>query len=65
MGRVTINGTQAQFSCKYSIAVEQWDTKANKVKGKSKEARDINLRLTTSGHKLSNITNEFPTARHT
>ena len=31
MGRVTINGTQAQFSCKYSIAVEQWDTKANKV----------------------------------
>ena len=45
MGRVTINGTQAQFSCKYSIAVEQWDTKANKVKGKSKEARDINYAL--------------------
>ena len=45
MGRVTINGTQAQFSCKYSIAVEQWDTKANKVKGKSKEARDINFAL--------------------
>ncbi len=45
MGRVTINGTQAQFSCKYSIAVEQWDTKANKVKGKGKEARDINYAL--------------------
>ena len=45
MGRVTINGTQAQFSCKYSIAMEQWDTKANKVKGKSKEARDINFAL--------------------
>ena len=45
MGRVTINGTQAQFSCKYSVAVEQWDTKANKVKGKSKEARDINFAL--------------------
>lgn len=45
MGRVTINGTQAQFSCKYSIAAEQWDTKANKVKGKSKEARDINFAL--------------------
>ena len=24
MGRVTINGTQAQFSCKYSVAVELW-----------------------------------------
>ena len=45
MGRVTINGTQAQFSCKYSVAVELWDTKANKVKGKSKEARDINFAL--------------------
>ena len=45
MGRVTINGTQAQFCCKYSIAVEQWDTKANKVKGKGKEARDINYAL--------------------
>ena len=45
MGRVTINGTQAQFSCKYSIAAELWDTKANKVKGKSKEARDINYAL--------------------
>jgi hypothetical protein len=45
MGRVTINGTQAQFSCKYSVAMELWDTKANKVKGKSKEARDINFAL--------------------
>ena len=45
MGRVTINGTQAQFSCKYSVAVELWDTKANTVKGKSKEARDINFAL--------------------
>ena len=45
MGRVTINGTQAQFSCRYSVAVEQWDTKANRVKGKSKEARDINFAL--------------------
>ena len=45
MGRVTINGTQAQFSCKYSIAVEQWDTKANKVKGKSKAEQ-----ITTISH---------------
>ena len=45
MGRVTINGSKAQFSCKHSVAVDMWDTKANKVKGKSKEARDINFAL--------------------
>lgn len=45
MGRVTINGSKAQFSCRHSVAVDMWDTKANKVKGKSKEARDINFAL--------------------
>ena len=45
MGRVTINGTTAQFSCKRSIPVELWDTKGNCAKGKSKEAREINFAL--------------------
>ena len=39
MGRVTINGTVAQFSCKRSIAKELWDAKGNRAKGKSLEAR--------------------------
>ena len=43
MGRVTINGTVAQFSCKRSIAKELWDAKDNRVKGKSREARETNL----------------------
>ena len=43
MGRVTINGSVAQFSCKCSIPKELWDAKGNRAKGKSKEARDINL----------------------
>ena len=42
MGRVTINGTVAQFSCKRSIAKELWDAK-DRVKGKSREARETNL----------------------
>ena len=33
MGRVTINGTVAQFSCKRSIAKEIWDAKGNRAKG--------------------------------
>ena len=42
---VTINGTVAQFSCKRSIAKELWDAKGNRAKGKSLEARETNLAL--------------------
>jgi hypothetical protein len=42
---VTINGTVAQFSCKQNIPKTLWDVKGNKAKGKSREARDINLAL--------------------
>ena len=45
MGRVTINGSVAQFSCKLTIAKTMWDAKDNRAKGKSKESRDINLVL--------------------
>ena len=45
MGRVTINGTVAQFSCKRSIAKKLWDAKGNRAKGKSREARETNLAL--------------------
>ena len=27
MGRITINGTQCQFSCKHSIPLTMWDVK--------------------------------------
>ena len=45
MGRVTINGSVAQFSCKQSIYKDLWDVKGNRAKGKSKESRDVNLAL--------------------
>ena len=45
MGRVTINGSVAQFSCKLTIAKTMLDAKGNSAKGKSKESRDINLAL--------------------
>jgi len=31
MGRITINGTISQFSCKLSVPLKLWDTKANKA----------------------------------
>ena len=45
MGRVTINGTIAQFSCKQTIAKTLWDAKGNRAKGKSKEAQAVNFAL--------------------
>ncbi len=45
MGRVTINGTIAQFSCKQTIPKMLWDAKGNRAKGKSKEAQGVNSAL--------------------
>ena len=45
MGRVTINGTQSQFSCKKNIPLTMWDVKGNFAKGRSKEALQINRDL--------------------
>lgn len=45
MGRITINGTISQFSCKLSVCPKLWDTKANKASGKSIAAQRINEKL--------------------
>ena len=45
MGRVTINGTKSQFSCKKTIPLDMWDVKGNCAKGRSKEALQINREL--------------------
>ena len=45
MGRITINGTQSQFSCKRSIPLSLWDAKGNCAKGCTREALDLNRDL--------------------
>lgn len=45
MGRITVNGTISQFSCKLNIRPALWDTQANKASGKSVEAQRINEKL--------------------
>ena len=45
MGRITVNGTISQFSCKMSVPPKLWDTKANKASGKSMAAQCINEKL--------------------
>ena len=45
MGRITVNGSISQFSCKLNIHPSLWDTKANRASGKSLEAQKINQKL--------------------
>ena len=45
MGRITINGTMSQFSCKLSVRSSLWDAKANKAAGRSLEAQRVNEKL--------------------
>ena len=45
MGRITVNGTTASFSCKRDVPLALWDVKGNCAKGKSEEARRLNREL--------------------
>ena len=36
MGRITIDGTQTQFSCKMTIDPKIWDTKTGRAIGRSR-----------------------------
>jgi len=45
MGRITVNGQVAQFSCKQTVSLSLWDAKSNRAKGKGTEAQKINLAL--------------------
>jgi len=45
MGRITVNGSISQFSCKLNINPSLWDTSANRAAGKSLEAQKINQKL--------------------
>ena len=35
MGRITVDGSQTQFSCKLSVDPKLWDTKGGRVTGRS------------------------------
>lgn len=42
MGRITVNRTMAQFSCKLSCTPSLWNPRASRLEGKSKEAVESN-----------------------
>lgn len=42
MGRITVNRTMAQLSCKLSCTPSLWNPRASRLEGKSKEAVETN-----------------------
>ena len=38
MGRITVDGSQTQFSCKLTVDPKLWDTKGGRVTGRSAAA---------------------------
>ena len=45
MGRITVDGTQTQFSCKITIDPKVWDTKSGRATGRSATAIEANRML--------------------
>ena len=45
MGRITVDGTQCQFSCKVNCSPDIWETKGGRATGKSVMARSVNIEL--------------------
>ena len=45
MGRITLGRSIAQFSCKLSCDIDLWSPRESRMRGKSREAVEINGRL--------------------
>ena len=45
MGRITVNRTMAQFSCKLSCTPELWNSRESRLNGKGKEAVETNAKI--------------------
>ncbi|WP_251623098.1 site-specific integrase [Odoribacter lunatus] len=45
MGRITVNRTMAQFSCKFSCTPDLWNPRESRLNGKSREAIEVNSKI--------------------
>ena len=45
MGRITLNRTMAQFSCKLSCTPELWNARESRLNGKSRKAVETNEKI--------------------
>lgn len=54
MGRVTVDGTQTQFSCKLTVDAKIWDAKTGRATGRSTVALETNRMLDKIRVKINN-----------
>jgi integrase len=52
MARITINGVSAPFSLKAEAKPDDWDTKAGRLRGRTKEASDLNSFIDNARSKI-------------
>ena len=45
MGRITLNNSMAQFSCKLSCTPNLWNPRSGRLDGKSREAVETNTKI--------------------
>ena len=45
MGRITVNRSMVQFSCKLSCTPDLWNPRESRLNGKSNEAVEVNAKL--------------------
>ena len=58
MGRITVNRTMAQFSCKLSCTPGLWNPRESRLNGKSREAVETNAKIDKSMPRLIPFWNE-------
>lgn len=57
--RITVNGRRAEFSINRKVSIGKWNTDANKVKGYSKEAQEINQYIDLISNKIYKIHQQY------
>ncbi|HEA19534.1 hypothetical protein LCGC14_0719760 [marine sediment metagenome] len=57
--RITVNGQRTVLSLNRKIDPSQWDSRMNKLKGKSAEAEELNRLMATIRHKVNKIQHQL------
>ena len=57
MGRITVDGSIAQFSLKEDVFPDCWDSQKGRVKGKSREQIELNRKIEQTEWSIRDIYN--------
>ena len=57
--RITVNGKRSEFSIQRKVSIDKWHQSANRVRGFSKEAQEINQYIDLISNKINKIHQQF------